>query len=251
MGHSLPETLQCCPVGCRGSCEPHAKDLDRHSRPPGRHWGEKHQVGRVVVPDLVLTEWVFLDGVEELRCSRGAAGRRVSAPACVPVDRISRFKSTREWQCPPGRDSWVGTEVPFGWKGLSLKDTGSLIGGFRDSREDVGGRANKGRSTRERTEHIGSLERMRKLHKDVKNSILSVHLGPMGGWERRGGRIRLGEPHLFVPRPLQSPLVPSFCAQDKATTSKACFVIATEPCPHHVTLRSVQDQQGFVKTPLC
>lgn len=172
------------------------------------------------------------------------------APACVPVNRISRFKSTQEGQCPLGRDIWVGTEVPFGWKGLSLKDTGSLIGGFRRlkgrlRREGKQGKVNQGKNRAYR-----DLEK-RKPHKDVKNSILSVHLGPMGGWERRGGRIRLGEPHLFVLQPLQSPLAPSVCAQNKATTSKACFVITTELCPHHVTLRSVQDQQGFVKTPLC
>lgn len=94
----------------------------------------------------MLTEEVFLYGVEELRYSRGAAGRRVSAPACVPIDRISRVKSTREWQCSPGRDIWVGTDVPFGWKGLSLKDTGSLIGGFRRlRREGKQGKVNQGK----------------------------------------------------------------------------------------------------------
>lgn len=52
------------------------------------------------------------------------------------------------------------------------------------------------------------------------------------------------EPHLFVPWPLQSPVLPSFCAQDKATTSKARFVLTIELLPHCVTLHSAQGPKG-------
>lgn len=47
-------------------------------------------------------------------------------------------------------------------------------------------------------------------------------------------------------------LGPQLLCTGQSNHFKACFVLtATEPLAHHITLHSVQDQQGFVETPLC
>lgn len=88
-------------------------------------------------------------------------GEEALSSVCIPDGRIRRFDRMQEWQCPPGRAMLVGTGKVPDWKGLSFKDTESLIGNFRRVKGRVR-KTNKGRSTR-------SLKRTRKPHKDNKN----------------------------------------------------------------------------------
>lgn len=75
----------------------------------------------------------------------------VSSNLC-PRWLSQQIQGTHQWQCPPGRAIWAGTRgVPFGEKGLSLKDTVSLIGSFRRlkgrlMREGKQGKMSQGKS---------------------------------------------------------------------------------------------------------
>lgn len=75
----------------------------------------------------------------------------VSSSSC-PRWLSQQIQGTQKWQCPPGRAISAGTGgVPFGEKGLSLKETVSLIGSFRRlkgrlMREGKQGKMSQGKS---------------------------------------------------------------------------------------------------------
>lgn len=91
----------------------------------------------------------------------------VSSNLC-PRWLSQQIQGTQKWQCPPGRTISAGTGgVPFGEKGLSLKDTVSLMGSFRRL---------KGRLMRE-----GKQGKMSKAYQEFGDVMYTS--GAHGNWE--------------------------------------------------------------------
>lgn len=135
---------------------------------------------------FLLPDLYFYAETEELRVlqEKGAW-----APVCAPEGRTGTAKSVQEWQCPLGRAVWAGTEVPFSWKGLPLKDPGSLIGGFKSlkgrlRREGKRRKVNQGKSGAHQ-----EFREDRKPHKDDQNQILCARRPQwdLGGWQNQVG----------------------------------------------------------------